>query len=86
MMVNNTGFLELITPLNQIQERGKYTVFYEFSGHVNWFDIKIYIGEWKRKKKPIFDIEYRIKRDIITTHDFKITSWEEVIQAIKQII
>ena len=83
-MENNTTFLELISILNKVQEQGKYTVFYNMSGHINWFNIRLFYGKKKKKKKPIFDKDYKITKNIISMDNFGVTSWEEVIQEIKQ--
>ena len=85
-MENNTTFLELISFLNKVQEQGKYTVFYNMSGHINWFNIRLFYGKWTEKKKPIFDKDYKITKNIISMDNFGVTSWEEVIQEIKVIV
>lgn len=77
-------FFELIALLNRVQEKGNYTVFYSFSGHVNWFEFRIYKGKWNDKKKPLLERTYKITLSIIEMNPWRKTTWEEVILAIKR--
>lgn len=47
-------FIEILVELERLNRSGKYTTFFDFSGHVNTVDIRIYKGKWTKKKKPFF--------------------------------
>lgn len=55
---------QIIKRLHELQDTGKYTVFYQFSGHVVGFDISIYAGKWKFGKKPVYQKIYWIKKGL----------------------
>lgn len=76
--------LEIIVLLHDIQATGKYTVFYAFSGHVNFFNIQIYLGKWEPNKDMIFDHQYAFNDGITTTNDGHKTTFNKIINAIKQ--
>lgn len=59
-MDNNV--FKLINRLDEIQRTGKYTVFYRYSGHVDYFNIEIYIGDWIAGKEALFNETYRVKQ------------------------
>jgi hypothetical protein len=37
----------------ELQEKGFYTAFFYYSGHVNHIHVQIYKGKWKARKKPV---------------------------------
>lgn len=45
-----------------INQRHQNTVFFNFSGHVNWFEISIFLEGWKEGKNP--DLEEKISFNI----------------------
>lgn len=83
-MEMNEQILNLITFLNALQAQGKYTVFYSYSGHVNWFHVEIYKDKWKEKQKPIFEQDYKIRNGIMTIYLLGETSLEQIIQSINE--
>ena len=42
--------------LLEINGNGKYTAFFDFSGHVRTFTIRIYSGAWSQGKDPLFNL------------------------------
>ena len=40
--------------LLEINGKEKYTAFFDFSGHVHTFSIRIYSGKWSQGKDPLF--------------------------------
>nr|WP_288215238.1 hypothetical protein [uncultured Butyricimonas sp.] len=81
-MEMNEQFLKLITFLNALQATGRFTVFYSYSGHVNWLCIAIYKGKWNEKKKAIFSQDYKIQNGVMTIFHQGETTPEEIIQSI----
>ena len=57
----NEKIKRIIERLHEIQDTGKYTVFYGYFGHVKSFDIKIYKGKWRYHKRPLFEVQYKIE-------------------------
>ena len=41
--------------LLEINGKEKYTAFFDFSGHVRTFSIRIYSGKWSQGKAPLFN-------------------------------
>ena len=39
----------------------KYTAFFDFSGHVRTFSIRIYSGKWSQGKDPLFNLSLQNK-------------------------
>lgn len=42
--------------LLEINGKEKYTAFFDFSGHVRTFSIRIYSGKWSQGKDPLFNL------------------------------
>lgn len=49
-------FFEILEELTKLNASGKYTIFFDFAGHTQTIDIRIYKGNWSQNKKPIFDL------------------------------
>lgn len=49
--------------LLEINGKGKYTAFFDFSGHVRTFSIRIYSGTWQEGKPPLFNLSLQNKDD-----------------------
>ena len=47
--------------LLEINGKGKYTAFFDFSGHVRTFSIRIYSGTWSKGKDPLFNLSLQNK-------------------------
>lgn len=81
----NEKFTELLILLNEIQKGGKYTVFYHFSGHVYFFNIRIYVGKWYPGKETIFSEEYAMNHELVNTQNWQPTTYDNIINTIKQV-
>ena len=59
---------KIILKAYEITKNTKHDVFVNFSGHVNWLDVTIYINGWKEiedpdiKKRAILDSKKAIKQ------------------------
>jgi len=51
---------ELAKEVFLANRRGKHTVFFDFSGHINTIDIYAIKGKWKPKSKRVFDCNIRL--------------------------
>jgi hypothetical protein len=70
--------------LHDLQARGGYTVFYNFSGHVNALDVRIYKGKWKRNKKPVLNKLFDLNRPgLYDLYDGSTTTPEELVTLIE---
>lgn len=49
-------FIEIFEELAKLNASGKYTTFFDFLGHVNAVDIRIFNGKWSVGKNPFFDM------------------------------
>ena len=49
-------FIEILEELTKLNASGKYTTFFDFEGHINAVDIRIFNGKWSVGKNPFFDI------------------------------
>ena len=49
-------FIEIFEELTKLNASGKYTTFFDFLGHVNTVDIRIFNGKWSVGKTPFFDM------------------------------
>ena len=47
--------------LLEINGKEKYTAFFDFSGHVRTFSIRIYSGKWSQGKDPLFNLSLQNK-------------------------
>ena len=47
--------------LLEINGKEKYTAFFDFSGHVRTFSIRIYSGKWSKGKDPLFNLSLQNK-------------------------
>lgn len=47
--------------LLEINGKEKYTTFFDFSGHVHTFSIRIYSGKWSQGKDPLFNLSLQNK-------------------------
>ena len=47
--------------LLEINGKEKYTAFFDFSGHVHTFSIRIYSGKWSQGKDPLFNLSLQNK-------------------------
>ena len=47
--------------LLEINGKEKYTAFFDFSGHVRTFSIRIYSGKWSQGKAPLFNLSLQNK-------------------------
>ena len=69
--------------LLEINGKEKYTAFFDFSGHVRTFSIRIYSGKWSQGKDPLFNLSLP-KKDGQQwrnwDNDFIMKSYEEIIQ------
>jgi len=45
----------------EINGKEKYTAFFDFSGHVRTFSIRIYSGKWSQGKDPLFNLSLQNK-------------------------
>ena len=82
--------------LLEINGKEKYTAFFDFSGHVRTFSIRIYSGKWSQGKDPLFNLATKQGRtamaelgqrachvrrfDPLILNDFIMKSYEEIIQ------
>ena len=72
--------ITIIEALHALQTKGRHTVFYNYSGHVNSIDVRIYRGEWQKKKKPVIDKMFSLDHpDLFTIPDGSTTTLEEFI-------
>lgn len=72
--------------LLELQSQGKYQVFFDFSGHVDGFDLKIYKGRWRPKKKPILKMMLRMDRpEPFDIHTLSTIRFAEIIAQIKSL-
>ena len=49
-------FIEILEELTKLNASGKYTTFFDFEGHINAVDIRIFNGKWSVCKTPFFDM------------------------------
>jgi hypothetical protein len=59
----NTNIIQVATSLLELHKKGYYTVFFDFSGHVDCFYVNIYKGQWKSKKTAICDKRFSLRRE-----------------------
>jgi hypothetical protein len=48
--------------LHELQATGKYTVFYDYSGHINAIGVRIFKGERLPGKEPLVNRLFRLDR------------------------
>ena len=76
--------MQLLILLHSIQNAGKYTVFYDYAGHVNTFGIKIYKGNWDTEKYPVFECKYYLEEKLVGFWKNNLeTTYDELISLIK---
>lgn len=76
--------MQLLILLHSIQDAGKYTVFYDYAGHVNTLEIKIYEGDWDIKKHPVFDCKYYLEEKLVGFWENSLeTTYDDLISTIK---
>ena len=60
-----TAIAALLLEIDQFQilpcNNEKYTAFFDFSGHVRTFSIRIYSGKWSQGKDPLFNLSLQNK-------------------------
>lgn len=49
-------FFEILEELAKLNASEKYTTFFDFEGHINAVDIRIFNGKWSVGKTPFFDM------------------------------
>ncbi len=76
----------IIEALHALQAKGRYTVFYDYSGHVNWISVRIYKGKWSKKKKPVFSRQFCLDHpDLYNISDGSATTLDEFITTISDL-
>jgi hypothetical protein len=77
--IMKTKVIQIATELMELQSKGYYIVFFDFSGHVDSFYVRIYKGQWRKNKKPIFDDSFYLYRDA----DYKLDALLDCIEVLK---
>ena len=57
----NEQITAIATLLLEINGKEKYTAFFDFSGHVRTFSIRIYSGKWSLGIAPVFNVSLHKK-------------------------
>jgi hypothetical protein len=72
--------------LHELQAKGKYTEFYNYSGHINAMEVRIFTGEWRRDKEPVLQRLFNLDRPDL--HDILFidgTTVEEFLTLLKSL-
>ncbi len=76
----------LAEALHRLQAKGRHTVFYQYSGHTNTLDVRIYRGVWSRNKKNILNRIFRLDRpDLYDILHFGHTTVEEFMTLLRSL-
>lgn len=63
----------------KVNKNTKHAVFVEFMGHVNWFQVQIYLNGWKENSDPDINIKtYLDEKMVIENLQYMLTKLEEL--------
>ena len=63
----------------EVNKNTEHTVFVDFMGHVNWFQVQVYLNGWKENSNPDIKIEtYLDEKFAIENLQYMLNKLEEL--------
>lgn len=82
--MKNNEILRIGWFLLNLNATGRYTTFFDYSGHVKVLCIRIFKGKWSEKKKPIYEKSLNLKGetpfDVFDNTSFSISEFIEYVK------